>query len=209
MKRRTGVGIGGVVAVLTAGVLAASSGCTQPISVPGTVMGTFAFTAELPLRPDGGLDTDCPFSELPTSSFDFVGTFSWEPDTPQVWFTLGNVVRGATFDGQIADSTLETERQFEECAGGVVMRERLRVALISKSQFAAGVPCSSAALEPGALPYAPPEITRPGSTGSGFDAVQACGTMEDVVFPIESCETFPPDAGLTCVMTFSVHGVRK
>ncbi|MHB8873813.1 MAG: hypothetical protein ACYC8T_09035 [Myxococcaceae bacterium] len=194
--------------------------CVDEPRFPGNeVMGTFALHAtpvaddcqradelldgSVPGVPDGG------FVSIPTEGFEFGATFSRQKDNSQAWLTVGGVWGEAVFDGQVVTSTRSAYRSFPECrcGDGVQVVETMRVALVSRSQSGAlDGGCPANPLD-GGMP-APDEdagIVTPQSTVQGFDAIRACGELEDRLVP-------DADAGCTCIpctLTYKVEGDRK
>jgi hypothetical protein len=168
---------------------------------PGSeVMGTFAFTATAP-----PLDGTCTFAEMPTADFAFTGTFSRNPDG-ETFFTLAETDRAATFDGQLATSSQSAPRVFQDCncATGTQVNETITVALLSRSQTdAVGGNCPPNPLD-GGVPPPGGGITGPGSTGTSFDAILACGELNDEVEVTSSGCTCGP-----CFDRYQVEGVRQ
>jgi hypothetical protein len=182
------------------------------VSYPGSeIIGTFDFTAFVPPPDTPAPPGTCTFSEMPTQDFTFTGTFSRNPDGG-TFFTLGDKNRSATFDGQIIASSESAPRQFDECgcSGGTNVDETLTVALLSRSQTDALPDPSRCPGNPldGGVPPVGGSITGPGSTGSSFDAVLACGILIDNVVVSASC---PPSPGVCtdCGVSYSVQGVRR
>jgi hypothetical protein len=205
------------VAVLS-GVVLSGSACDDEPDGPGREkMGTYELTAEVVTLADGGLDPgyqDCTLrnpgmTELPSSSFPFEVILTRNPDTNETFLTLGGVTRPATFDGQFVESTFFARREFANCCVGAdgqnlgQLEERLRVALLSRSQSdALGGRCPPNPLD-GGVPGPDAGVTPPGSIGTGFDALRACGELVDVVRP--------GDCGRcsACTLRYPVTGVRR
>lgn len=172
--------------------------------MPGDVqMGTYAFTAT-------PLELDCAVDDIPQGGFAFTGAFSQQSTTGEAWFRLNNVVREASFDGQVARATYAAPRSFgAQCDGCTTeLRESLAVALLSKSQNgAAGDRCPEGALD-GGVPVGP-GVTPPGPVAQGYDALRACGEMVDeiVATPNEgaSCD---PACG-QCRLRYRLEGARR
>lgn len=192
--------------------------CVQsPPPPPGDErMGTFEFTAQVVTLPEGGLDPawqDCQtpargdagisISELPASDFSFEATLTQDRASGHTWLTIGDVSRDASFDGQYVDSTFTAQRTFKNCCGDKgQLTERFRVALLSRSQsLALGGVCPPDALD-GGIPGPDAGVTLPGDNGVAFDALRACGILEDVVGPGE-CGCTP------CTLRYPLSGVRK
>jgi len=180
-------------------------------------MGTYELTAEVVKLRDGGLDPDYQdclaknpgMAELPSESFPFQFVLTRNPDTNEVFLTLGGVTRTATFDGQFVESTFVARREFATCCvddegqNEGQLEERIRVALLSRSQSVAlGGRCPRDALD-GGVPGPDAGVTPPGSTGTGFDALRACGELIDIVRP--------GDCGKcsVCTLRYPITGVRR
>ncbi|HZH02295.1 MAG TPA: hypothetical protein VEY30_00845 [Myxococcaceae bacterium] len=173
-------------------------------------MGRFAFRASpSPER------SACSLPEVAFNEFDFEGTFSRTRDGAQLWLTLNDVSEPATFDGQVARSERSAPRSFSSCrlnaSGGLCqesssLRESLAVAFLSRSQNEAlGGACPPNALKEG-IPETAPDggtVTPPGTETGRFDALRACGELEDVVVPGADCVCAP------CRLVYAVTGVRK
>jgi hypothetical protein len=180
---------------------------------PGSeIIGTFEFTAFVPssdARPPG----TCDFSEMPSEDFVFTGTFSRNPDG-KTFFTLGDKDRAATFDGQIISSSQSAPRLFDECncPDDTEVDETLTVALLSRSQtdrLSDPTRCPADPLGAGVPPVGG-DVTGPGSTGSGFDAVLACGTLTDNVVVKDSCPTRADGSRCEdCGASYAVQGARR
>ena len=199
-----------LVAVLVLG------GCPSSTpAIPGSErMGTFDFTAQVVRQADGGLDPaweDCSAknpsinsNEAPEDDFTFQAIFSRDPSTNEAWITIGGISRKAVFDGQYVDSTFSADRQFQAFDGGGQLTEHFTVALLSRSQsLALGSVCPAEPLD-GGLPGPDAGVTLPGPTGNGFDALRACGVLENDVQPPSTC------VGCSgCTLRYPVTGVRK
>ena len=178
-------------------------------------MGTFEFHAE-------PLSTACSLGALPSGGFDFEASVRHFKDGSHTWLTLGGITGDAGFDGQYVTSVRQASRVFNGPDGGAcalrqpdggastcksALHETLVFALLSEAQSEAlGSGCPADALD-GGVPFDPDAgINRPGSTGTGFDAVRACGELFDEVSMSGGCET----ACLSpCSLSYRVSGVRK
>ena len=172
--------------------------------MPGDqVMGNYAFTAE-------PLELDCAVDGIASAGFSFSGTFSRDSQSGEAWFRLNNVVREATFDGQVARATYAAARTFAaQCDGCTTeLQESLAVAILSKSQNdAAGDACPETALD-GGVPVGG-EVTPPGPVASGYDALRACGEMlNQVVATPNEGTSCAPECG-ACRMRYRLKGARR
>ncbi len=179
---------------------ALASGCAPEAKFPGSeVMGTFEFGATASQR-------GCELSDFSSDPFTFQGTFSRNPDSTDVFFTLNEVTRTGTFDGQNVDAVFVAPRRFDSCAcpGKTSLAERLTVSLLSNSQNArVGNRCPENPLDGGVPLDEDAGVRGPGSTASGFDAVRACGTLTDTLLKDSSC-----GCG-ACEVQFVLTGVRR
>lgn len=222
-----------VTSVFASFVLAA---CQPDVAFSGNeLMGTFAFRADLshPTRfPDGGTPLingipACDFSEVRDGGFDFDGTFSRFKDTSEAFFKVNGNSRNATFDGQTLTSTQRAPRRFERigCPPDWQVDETLQVVLLSESQSRALQDnCETYFADPSALLVDPDAgIVGPGSTPEGFDAIRACGSLQELAFPstpdgkplacAEADGGVADGGGLVaageCVLVYRVTGVRR
>jgi hypothetical protein len=196
-------------------------GCTTQTHYPGSeVMGTFVFQAfavsNTCVLPNGGgyvNPTDYPTDAGADGGFSFQGTFSRNPGTTQVWFTLGGNNWPATFDGQDATAVLNAQRRLAECScGSLTLVETIDAALLSSSQsLALGGACPPNPLDGGIPPSADAGtdagIVLPGTTPSGFDAVLACGTLSDAV-DVSTCSDAGPDC-FPCSWNYFITGLSQ
>src|SRR5262249_444463 len=189
------------VILVPAAICLACSGSQRP---PGDeVMGTFNFTAT-------PVFLSCTLTEVPSDGFTFEATFSRNksPGT-EAFITSFGSSRAATFDGQFVASELVAPRTFTNrmvsCGSINVDRTNLG-ALLSASQAAllTSTCPSTDVLFDGGIPGPDAGAALPSSQSSGFDAVHACGTLDDVTLP---------DAGNLCggqcVLSYTVDGKRK
>lgn len=196
---------------LMGGLLA---GCPEEEGYPGTeVMGTYAFTAAQPVadaQDCGLLDPEAGGLGEP---FDFVAVLSRDVEAGEAWYTLRETSHPASFDGQVFRVTSRAERRFPSCGpaegstetkcADVVVEETLEVALLSRSQNdALSGDCPEGAPESGIPAPDGVDITGPGTTPTGFDAVRVCGRMVDRLIPKEGCCA-------PCSVTHRVGGVRR
>ena len=186
--------------LLGALALLGASACLSQQKFPGSeVVGTFSFDAT-------AVSSDCHYVEEPDGGFSYVGTLSYDPDGG-AFFTIGDVDRDAGFDGQVFTSWASANRLFTECNCGqnVQVKERISVAVLSKSQSdAVKGSCPANPLD-GGVPAPGGGITGPAPTANGYDAQLACGEQEDDIVPL-------PDAGCSCkpcTLVYSVSGVRQ
>lgn len=204
----------GGLALLVAATAVLTSSCPEQKNYPDELVATFSFEA----RPSpGGVAAclDAGYSEvpLPDASFTFVATYSGpRNDAGELtvrWMTLGEFVRNASFDGQLASSAHSALRTFSRCDDAGV-DEQFTVAFVSLSQHLElqrlGIDCPANPLAPGAMPFNPDSgITRPGPTPSGgWDSFKACGVLVDT---IRSADGNKPCA--VCTMSFDVKGGRQ
>lgn len=173
--------------------------------MPGDeVMGTYAFEA-------APLEQQCELSDVPATGFGFTGTFTRDSASTQAWFRLNNVVREGEFDGQVFRVGYAARRVFTDarCGGcSTELSEVLTVAILSKSQNdAAGDGCPDSPLD-GGVPQGA-GVTPPGPVANGFDAVRACGELENAVLatPLEG-EACAPECG-QCALRYRVNGARR
>lgn len=185
-------------------VLLALAACPAETVMPGDQdLGTYRFDAE-------PLELDCLVDGVAGDGFSFDGTFSRDTVTNEAWYRLNNVVREASFDGQVARATYAAPRSFaSQCDGCTTeLRESIAVAILSKSQNdAAGDGCPEGALD-GGLPLGG-GVTPPGPVASGYDALRACGELVDeiVATPIDgtSCSA---ECG-ACRLRYRLKGARR
>jgi hypothetical protein len=159
--------------LLTFGLFAA--GCSADTPPPGDeILGAYDFTAT-------PLTYDCALVDVPDGGFTFTATLSRFRDAGTAFFTLGGVSRDAGWDGQIFTSPASAPRVFSDCSScSTTLDELFSVALLSRSQNAAAQElCPANALD-GGLPSGE-LIVRPDSSPSGFDAVRACGELNEAV----------------------------
>lgn len=167
------------------------------------------------LRPDG--TPWCSLADVVPAPFRFDAIVTRDPETGHAWLTLGaGYPRDAGWDGQVLDSTASVRRLFPSCAAcpPTIATERVRVALLSRSQSeAVSRRCPANALE-GGLPTPPgPDggIRGPGQTPDGFDALYACG---ELVFSVALSEPPKPEADCPpgcdgCVVRYTLQGERR
>lgn len=179
----------------------------MPPELPGDeVMGRFDFVAQPSV-------VACSLSEVTPTELRFSVIYSRSADGTQYWTTLNGISETATFDGQYASSVRSADRIFPSCrlnaegglcSGQARLQESLRVAFLSSSQNAfLGGACPSNPLDT-PLPNAPESgVTPPGLTTGSFDALRACGRMEEVVIPGSDCVCG------SCQLIYDVTGVRK
>ncbi len=201
----------------------ATVGCSALPAPPGSEnLGAYSFVAE-PLRglADGGIGeltadggARCALPELVPATVAFEGRITRDPSTGQAWLTLGpGYPRDATWDGQVLESEATVARLFPSCAacGGVVARERIRFALMSRSQsVAVGRRCPQHPLD-GGIPTPPgPDgtITGPAQTSEGFDALYACGELTFAVAVLDGGADCPAMCS-ECVVNYGLQGERR
>ncbi len=185
------------------------SACPGTVRPPGDeAMGSYAFHAEwIPTDPA------CVLRDVSSSPIDFTGSFSRFRDGGGVFLTLNDVPRDAGFDGQIVTSTHSAPRTFSLADGGTCggcqmrLYESLTVALLSKSQSAAlGDKCPPNPLD-GGIPGPDAGVSLPGSTSTGFDAVRACGILQEHIVGTGSCD---PDCNSpSCQLDYVLTGARQ
>jgi hypothetical protein len=169
------------------------------------VLGSFEFASS-------PLTSQCSMEEFnPDAGLSFEATFSRDSSGSPVWLNLGGVAREAGFDGQRFTSTFQVERNFQSCktvnqeACAVVLEETLDVMFLSRSQndVLKGI-CPENPFD-GGVPAADPDagILAPAPGRAGYDVVRSCGTLKDVVIPIEGCVCGP------CQLEYRVVGVKK
>lgn len=181
--------------------------CEEPSKFPGDeVMGRFDFVAQ-------PAAVGCALSEVVPTELRFSATFSRASDGSQYWMTINGVSADATFDGQYAATTRSAPRVFPSCrlnadAGlcseGASLRESLRIAFLSRGQDEAlGSTCPTHPLGAPLPSSADGTVAPPGLKTGSFDALRACGEMQDLVVPGADCVC---DA---CQVTYNVTGVRR
>lgn len=215
---------------LAAALVLGVAACVPDKPLPGDqFIGAYTFSAvrvrstdECPSSPDAGFDADL-------QQLDFNGSISrcTAPgatsaclDGGETFFTVNDVDRAATFDGQrILVSPTEVPRTFPACVNGQDscaavgnepgsrLREDLDLVLYSSSQWAAaGRACD------GGQPIVDPDagILPPGVTQEGFDAVVVCGALNERILAPPRCVCVPekiPETG--CTMVYALTAVRK
>jgi hypothetical protein len=180
------------------GLLAA---CPPDVVIPGKEMGVYEMRAFWEREGDQFLPptfNECNLDEVP-SEFSFRATLSRQPGTTQAWITLGPHTNEATFDGQSIESHAAAARMLDECtcAGSEVrIEERIAMALISKSQRDAlgSSECPPNPLD-GGVPGADGGVILPDDTPDGFDALLACGELQNTLTSTPPCLCTLPDAG--------------
>lgn len=201
----------------------AGLGCSALPPPPGSEnLGAYSFIAE-PLRAlaDGGIGellgdggARCILPEVVPATVAFEGRITRDPSTAQAWLTLGpGYPRDATWDGQVLESEATVARLFPSCSAcsGVVARERIRFALMSRSQsVAVGRSCPPHPLDGGVPSPSGPDgtITAPAQTREGFDALYACG---ELTFSVEVTDGGAdcPAMCSECVVNYTLQGERR
>lgn len=212
--------------LLTAALLAA---CDPPKALPGDeFLGEFRFTSvvrvrstdECPANPDAGFEgaevqrLDAFSAQVSRCSRG--GATTACTDGGVTFFTVNGVDRRATFDGQrLVVSATEVPRTFTACGTceasgaepGSRLREDLDLVLYSSSQWqAAGQSCD------GGVPAVDADGggAPPAHGDGGFDAVAACGALNERILAPARCACVPekiPETG--CTMVFSLAAERK
>ncbi|HME92294.1 MAG TPA: hypothetical protein VKE49_12775 [Myxococcaceae bacterium] len=137
--------------------------------------------------------------------FTFEAILSHDTMSEKAVMLLGSVQRDGGFDGQYFVSQQAALRQFAECGlscDKTTVDETIRLALFSRTQKdAVGGSCPPNPLD-GGVPSPDGGVLPPHAIPGGFDAVLACGEMEDTVIPDGgSCGCVP------CTTLFQVEGV--
>jgi hypothetical protein len=186
-------------------IFAALVGCNGATNPPGDEqMGTYSFHAVQ-------TSSMCGLRDISSDPFDFTATLSHFRDGGEAFITINNHSHdGGVFDGQTFHATYDAPRSFVDCTSCKETRmfETITLTLLSKSQSdAVGGNCS---IHP---PFDPDAgIVRPGPSNASYDAVRACGTLEEVVHasPVPADDS---DAGCKlvcegCRLSYDVVGDR-
>ncbi|MCI0672697.1 MAG: hypothetical protein L0Y64_19800, partial [Myxococcaceae bacterium] len=154
------------------------------------------------------LDGGFPPADFARELEGFEGTFSRKRDSGDAVFTLRDMDRAATFDGQVLSSTATSPRRFDDVCGPrckLTLEETFTVALLSASQEqAVGRRCPPDALDGGVPgPDEDAGIRPPMQTSGGFDATRACGLLVESVQPQLDCTC------RACTVVYRLEGSRK
>jgi len=188
------------------------AGCVDTAAAPDEeVLGNFELTAE-------PVASTCTYEETGASTLSFTIRVTRALDGGEVAVTLNGIERPATFDGQVLRTTYRAPRTFADCGcsgeqrdagcacSGVTLEERLEVALVSLEQDEVlGRACPASPLD-GGMPTVGADggaLALPVTSARGFDAVRACGELQDDIQPGEGCFC------AACSMRYAVRGVRR
>ena len=188
-------------------------GCPSAEKPPGDEsLGSYGFHAQWI-----STEPPCQLPDISSAPIDFVGTFTRFRDGGGIFLTLNGVPRDAGFDGQIITSTHSATRTFALPDGGscapceMKLVETLTVALLSKSQedrvsALFGETCPPSPLD-GGVPGEDAGVKLPSSAPVGFDAVQACGILEEHIEGSGKCD--PLCNSESCKLNYVLTGARQ
>lgn len=192
----------------------ALAGCAVEPLLPGSeVMGTFEFVASQPVENPAGCALLSPSEGGTRLPLEFRVLLSRELGTEDAWYTLRDQSHPATFDGQVLRVLSRAPRRFPSCVPNgdpdlavcaeVEVEESVTFALLSKSQNdVLGGACPAGAPDSGIPVPNGADVSGPGTTPTGFDAVRACGVLVDQLVPKEGCCA-------PCSVSYRLEGVRR
>ncbi len=200
--------------LLALAALSAVAGCAVEPTLPGSeVMGTFEFVASAPSADAAGCALLSASEGGTHQPLAFRAVLSRELGTSDAWYTLRGQSHEASFDGQVLRVVSRATRRFPSCVPNgdpdlaacaeVEVEESLAFALLSRSQNDAlsGL-CPAGAPDDGIPAPDGAEVSGPGTTPTGFDAVRACGVLVDRMLPKEGCCA-------PCSVSYRLEGVRR